>query len=654
MLVSMTAVHASTNCTSALMAANDTWCLGCQDYCFPVRESIQIVVNGQDPHTNTQANDVINTNVSTSHALTDSATTFPKFLSISATNGHSFTFPFDTVRNLKQLSTIVLDNVFVVSARPENFIASSQLSNITIFNCISPLALDLSSLMSLKHLYDLLLVIPFVLTSIFPRRTVQNCTLKAFPEFYPSLTLQTLHLISVNLSEFPKALPSFTPSASIDLSGNRFNAISAVDCNVISQLDIKIDGLGAANCPESSFTGDSAASRPYLAPPQSTSEPTEAPASSRTNPWNTISTIIIVLVLTSMVVVFVVHRRRLLNPSLRTPGAESAAYLTNSTPMIEGNDILLSKKKEELLSETLLTPFPPAYGRSYALLPPKDVKVLRRPKASTAHFVAQYQAATVTLHRLDFRDHEQWRIDYFLHQTDLVATLQHPNIVRLVGATKLSGISICAVFDITSTDETLPAFLFAAAKRDSYRTLTWSQQVAMALGLAQGLAHLHTKEPLPRTLSSNDILVRDVTCRINTLEWMDVTTEDSQRVTEYGQFVMASTAPEVLRRRRLPQDATDAVIHTRAADIFALGIIMGEIATCGRPFASWIDAAGPVAADAKIEALYVDSDEEIAPFGTLEQDRAFHDLVAQCLSRDPAARPDANAVVAALEACQVT
>ncbi|KAF0698125.1 Aste57867_11244 [Aphanomyces stellatus] len=636
-----------------IKSQGDNWCMNCAQVCVPLHDRMQFVVNGSPPTATTQG--PIATNIATTGALSDGASVAVKTLEFDVANGTQFTFAFDTLKNLRQLDAVSLDKAIVKAISASDFTPQTTLSNITISNCKAPLAMDLSALPHLKTL-SVLVVENVVIVVVC--RTISNCTLGGVPKFNDAASLDTLKLVNVGLMDsLMEALARASSSASIDFSQNEFT-VTAAFCTVIQQRNVKIDASLVAQCStaSSSFSDKTMA---HIDTPSSTLSPSSS-STKAANPWNTVFTFIIVGVLASLVGVFVVHRRRLLHPAATTPGAASVVdpieYLNTSTPMLETSitntsDLLLSKMKEDvMLSEPLLTPFPPKFGRSYRLLPPKDVKVVARiPKAPTGLLAATHHGAPVTLRRLDYKDHDPTTVETFLTQLEVVATLLHPNVTRLVGATKLSGISVCAVFD-------QPPDALASILLDTHQStppLTWSQRLDLARGLADGVAYVHTHRPLLRLLTSATVSVRtkDLVCQVSTIAWLDdaqPTTADAALV-RYGSYDMAATAPEVTRG---DDDA-------RAADVFALGIVLGEIATSKRPYAAWVDAVGPVAADARIHAVYADASAPLAPFEFSAETAdpscvAYEALVAACLARDPTTRPTAAHVATTLGSLRPT
>ncbi|ETV81664.1 TKL protein kinase, variant 2 [Aphanomyces astaci] len=539
--------------------------------------------------------------------------------------------------------TSALNRVSVSSCRPQDFVHGNQIAHIVVANCKPPTAMtmDLTELFELTHI------------------DVHNCTLNEFPSWSTPSAVQSIKLVNIGLTTFPSIPPQLAPNTFIDLTQNPFALLTSSHCDTIRSRNISVDAAVTAQCLfSSSVLG--------LSPTSPPSPPEEA----HTNPWNSVFTFIMILVVSALMGAFVMHRRRLLTPTSRTPGGTDD-YLTSTTPIMETGSLplstdqlmMLSKAKDDI-SEPILTPFPPRAGRSYKLLPPKDVKLAARPpKAPIGQLSAHYHNTHVTLYRLDYRDYDQPRIDSFLHTVEVLATLKHPNITRLVGATKLSGVSICAVFDHSpTTDLGLPSFLFQTADSSILLPLHPKTHAALhrrmrtlAVGVADAIAFIHatTNGPMTRRLTSATVSVRpsDGSVRVNPMSWIDddTTTDDKTNsnhpMVSFGSFVLASVAPECL---------TDSSSSTQSSDVFALGIVLGEIATCGRPFASWYKDMGAVAADARIHAVYTDaSNDPIKPFPTVPPG-PIADLIAACLDRDPSKRPTAAVVVASLHlACPV-
>jgi serine/threonine protein kinase len=85
--------------------------------------------------------------------------------------------------------------------------------------------------------------------------------------------------------------------------------------------------------------------------------------------------------------------------------------------------------------------------------------------------------------------------------------------------------------------------------------------------------------------------------------------------------------------------------HHKATNVFSLGVILGEIATCELPYAGYVAAHGHVAADIMVMKTYVDqtSQDHFEPH-VLTFSSTFKELVVDCLQRDPKKRPTAEEV----------
>jgi serine/threonine protein kinase len=165
----------------------------------------------------------------------------------------------------------------------------------------------------------------------------------------------------------------------------------------------------------------------------------------------------------------------------------------------------------------------------------------------------------------------------------------------------------------------------------SGQEMTWPMRYRIGLDMTIGLHHLHGHGALHRDLKSLNVLL-DMNCRAKLADFGLSTLKTSSASTTVGGFkgTVLWSAPELFRR--------GAKANT-ASDIYSLGMILWELVSRQIPFA---DAATPA-----IAATWVaQGDQEIVPEGTPEE---FKGLILDCWDKDPAKRPQADAVAKRLD-----
>ncbi|OQR84528.1 hypothetical protein ACHHYP_13278 [Achlya hypogyna] len=205
---------------------------------------------------------------------------------------------------------------------------------------------------------------------------------------------------------------------------------------------------------------------------------------------------------------------------------------------------------------------------------------------------------------------------------------QHPNLLPLLGASVIN-------------HRTEFAVAVAFAERGSLAHVLQRPEpalcaVSIALGVARGLAALHEVGVVYGTLTPRRVLLdKALRSQLNTLRLLDAA--DGKTPVCFGTDAMAYTAPEVLRGEA----------PTAAADIFALGLVLGYVTTGARPYATEYAAHGFVHGDValwaaaragrRVEAF------KAQPAGEIAQ------LLAACTATAGGERPTSAQVAAVLE-----
>ncbi|GKV33230.1 hypothetical protein SLEP1_g41759 [Rubroshorea leprosula] len=157
----------------------------------------------------------------------------------------------------------------------------------------------------------------------------------------------------------------------------------------------------------------------------------------------------------------------------------------------------------------------------------------------------------------------------FTNEIALMANLQHPNLVKLLGyCLDLEGNERILVYEFV-TNKSLDRFIFDPIKRAE---MDWATRYKIIEGLAQGLLYLHEKSRLKvihrDVKASNILLDKDMNPKIADFGLARLFSDDQTHVTmskvpgTYGYM-----APEYLYHRRC----------SVKSDIFSFGVLILEI-----------------------------------------------------------------------------
>jgi serine/threonine protein kinase len=217
--------------------------------------------------------------------------------------------------------------------------------------------------------------------------------------------------------------------------------------------------------------------------------------------------------------------------------------------------------------------------------------------------------------------------DEFMNELQVMALLQHPNIVRLVGANTLPP-KQCFVMEMCGDS------LFRVLHELSSKPISLHQRVLWAIDAAQAIGYLHTRRPsiIHRDVKSlNFLLAAGSGSRTGSpiLKLCDFGLVGT-RVTDAG--TPAYMAPELFGNKPF----------SRAVDVYAFGILLWEMCARNIPFAGYrpLDIKDGVIAGTRPEMSKLPAD---VP-------DALQHLIQACWDGSPAKRPDINAVIESLTA----
>jgi serine/threonine protein kinase len=216
----------------------------------------------------------------------------------------------------------------------------------------------------------------------------------------------------------------------------------------------------------------------------------------------------------------------------------------------------------------------------------------------------------------------------FAREAKLAASLEHPNVVKVVDAGVANGGFLFLAMELVEG---------TVLSRMKHRAgqVVWA--VATIEQIARGLAAIHAQGIVHRDLKPGTVIVLDegddtpaevkITDFGISVGQEPSRPEDDAPLTVTGHLLGTPVymAPEVLR---------DARVATAASDIYSLGVLAFEILHGARPF----DEVGAAARAAGLPGDEPDS------FAGLLGDAALEGMLDRALSADPAQRPTAAAL----------
>jgi serine/threonine protein kinase len=224
--------------------------------------------------------------------------------------------------------------------------------------------------------------------------------------------------------------------------------------------------------------------------------------------------------------------------------------------------------------------------------------------------------AEVAIKKFKFQKLNGSRLQSFQREVAVLATAQHPALLKLVGATDT--LPFCII-----TDWMPNSSLYHDLHRD--HRLDQTGKTIAAFDIARGLQFLHATQIVHRDMKSLNVLL-DANCRIRICDFgfSRHAGEDSTMNQNIG--TPHWMAPEILCHK---------ANYTSKIDIYAYGIVLWELATAQTPY---MGMESP-----QIIQQVVQND--IRPPLPSDLNPAMRDLIAQCWDRNPDVRPNFDEIV---------
>ncbi|XP_057528515.1 cysteine-rich receptor-like protein kinase 3 [Amaranthus tricolor] len=172
----------------------------------------------------------------------------------------------------------------------------------------------------------------------------------------------------------------------------------------------------------------------------------------------------------------------------------------------------------------------------------------------------------VAVKRLFFNT-RQWA-DHFFNEVDLISSIQHKNLVKLLGCS-VTGPESLLVYELLP-NHSLDCHLFG---KKGLRPLSWDNRYRIILGIAEGLAYLH-EEAKPRIIHrdiklSNIMLDHDMKPKIADFGLVRLFPEDITHLSTAIAGTLGYMAPEYFVHG----------ILTEKADVYSFGVVVIEVIT---------------------------------------------------------------------------
>ncbi|RLN90566.1 hypothetical protein BBJ28_00015924 [Nothophytophthora sp. Chile5] len=277
-------------------------------------------------------------------------------------------------------------------------------------------------------------------------------------------------------------------------------------------------------------------------------------------------------------------------------------------------------------------------------LPQSDVS-LTKSVGSGRLWVGEYNGGKVVLKRVESEVTASFVTKALMAQARTFATISHPNITNLVGVTWLAGTDFAVVTEFMDKGNLKTVLSNADVELDL------STKLQMCLDVALALAYLHATEQnlCAKQLSSRKVLVNSaMTCKLSLFECIPSSpklggSSSAPTPYSYGMGEVAWLAPEVITRSA-PMDA-------RKSNIYAFGVLVGEIFTRKSPYHTLLETRGNTLSDVEL-VQRIRRQEPMVPHENrreyLEAPLSLRQAVDRCLSYSPMSRPSAQDLLVAL------
>jgi len=216
-------------------------------------------------------------------------------------------------------------------------------------------------------------------------------------------------------------------------------------------------------------------------------------------------------------------------------------------------------------------------------IPPEDLiflQVLGKGGCGEVHLAESKTLGKVAVKKTLLGGDEQI-VQEFLNEAELLSKLNSPYIIRFFGTSRNKE-GECIVMEY-ATNGTLFHFLELLRKRSIESTFSWDKRYQMAQDITRGLLLMHSQRVLHRDMKSLNILLdENMRAKISDFGLSKIKTKSQTTSSLYVQNNVFGSlfwkAPETFSIKNP---------YTDKADIYALGIVFWEIASCQVPYENW-------------------------------------------------------------------
>ena len=235
----------------------------------------------------------------------------------------------------------------------------------------------------------------------------------------------------------------------------------------------------------------------------------------------------------------------------------------------------------------------------------------------------------VKVFHLALKEMTKGQVASVAREIKLMASLQHPNIVRMFGVILTSEEQLGIVteyVELGSLTEVL---------KQMHRDMLWTVRLRMALDVARAMSFLHSNNVLHRDLKNANVMVtKTLQCKIGDLGLAQFIGLDNSSQSVVG--TLEYVAPEVLAGGK----------YTFQADVYSFGVVFYGLATGHAPYTEC-----SLEADEMCKAIISG---RLAIRLSPKCPKPVAELIMSCTSHDPNSRPSFIDVERRIEALRST
>ncbi|CAI5456773.1 unnamed protein product [Caenorhabditis angaria] len=224
---------------------------------------------------------------------------------------------------------------------------------------------------------------------------------------------------------------------------------------------------------------------------------------------------------------------------------------------------------------------------------------------------------------------KEGRISEFYEEARTMASFDHPNVVRLIGV---------ALEDVTHVPllimEYMPRGDLLSLLKDKDANITMRDIFQFAIGIAEGMAHIHSKRFVHRDLAARNVMLdRDMKAKIADFGLCRKVNEQTQ--------TYAGIQDRKLPISYYPPEVFENIQFTLSSDVWSFGIVIWELFTRG-----WVPYGN---VDLQVlRRLLMENENNRLPKPVHCPQKVYDEIMLPCWRADPNRRPIFNELVITL------